>query len=238
MVRIICISGKDGSGKTTVAINIALALQKMRKKTILIDLNFANANVGLYFGINPTKTLNDFLRDKISINDALFKHTSGLGIIFSSMLVDMGGANYDKLKIALKTNFKSMDFVILDSSGFGDDFVAAMKASDDILFVSTPQVDSLVEVEKYIQLLKGSDERPKIIGMVLNLVKKKKYEFTRKEIAEFAEVPIIGTLLESDDVAESSNRRKPIVLQKPDSQTAKAFDGIAAKICATRSFTV
>ena len=54
-------SGKGGVGKTSIAINIALALQSSGWRTCLLDTDFGVANAHILLGIDPEFSIGDFL---------------------------------------------------------------------------------------------------------------------------------------------------------------------------------
>ena len=75
---------KGGSGKTTTAVNLATALHKKGKKTLLVDLD-PQANATISVGIDPiklTKHINALFTDiTVKPKDALTKTTFGLPIL-------------------------------------------------------------------------------------------------------------------------------------------------------------
>jgi len=61
------ISNKGGVGKTHSSVNLACAFAEMNMKTLLIDIDLGNANVGVKIGIHPKHTLMDFLNKEKEI---------------------------------------------------------------------------------------------------------------------------------------------------------------------------
>ncbi len=71
-------SYKGGTGKTTIAANIAALLVKMRKRVAILDLDVYAPSLHNYFKINPRKWINDFLDNNADINETIIDITPTL----------------------------------------------------------------------------------------------------------------------------------------------------------------
>ena len=54
-------SGKGGVGKTSVVCNMAMGLSKLGKRVLILDGDLGMANVDIFFGVHPQRTLQDLL---------------------------------------------------------------------------------------------------------------------------------------------------------------------------------
>ena len=65
-------SGKGGTGKTTVAVNLALALNRAGYTVCLLDADFGLANAEVHLGLpSPLKTLENILFDGVPLEECL-----------------------------------------------------------------------------------------------------------------------------------------------------------------------
>jgi septum site-determining protein MinD len=234
VVRIIDVcSGKGGVGKTTVAANLGVALQKFNKKTVVVDCNLTTSHLGLLFGeYTYPITLNSFLRNESRLEDAVYTHHSGLRIVPASLeFRDIVNVDVSDLKQKLKNAFCDYDIVILDSApSLGKESLIALQASDEVLFVANPHILSLVDVAKCHQLINTLESRPLPIGIVLNRVRKKHYEIKIDEIKQFTDLPIVGVIPEDERIIESANKKTLVTISRQNSSSSIAFFEIAAKL--------
>jgi septum site-determining protein MinD len=234
MVRIIDVcSGKGGVGKTTVASNLGVALQRFNKKVVVIDCNLTTSHLGLLFGIySYPVTLNSFLKNESKLEDAVYTHQSGLKIVPASLdFRDVVNIDTSDLKQKLKLAFADYDIVLLDSApSLGRESLIALQASDEALIIANPHVPSLVDVVKCHHLINTLENRPLPLGIIVNRFRKKHYEVKLDEIKQFTELPIIGIIPEDEKIMESANKKTLITISKRNSRSSRAFFEIASKL--------
>lgn len=214
MARVVgVISGKGGVGKTVVAINTAAALQKyFGKKVLLVDCNITTSHIGLYLGIYSTPvTLNDALKGNIPLEKTVYEHPSGIHVIPASLkLQDLKDVDWHVVKEKMQPMLDSYDFIILDSSpGFNRESLITLEASQEALMVTNPIVHTVADLIKCRQLCEETGVRP--LGIVLNAVRGKKYEISKAEVEQMAEMPVIVSIPYSSAIMESIISKKPAV---------------------------
>jgi septum site-determining protein MinD len=232
MARIISVvSGKGGVGKTTTVTNLGAALVNKGKNVIVVDGNVTTPNLSLHLGIPfyPI-TLHDVLKRKIPIEAAIYEHSTGMKIIPASLSADdVKNVNIEKLENALWSLLGRADIIIVDSAaGLGKEALTAMKIADELIVVTNPDLPSVTDALKTIKIAEENDV--KVLGVVLNRFRGKKYEMSLPEIRSMLGAPILTIVPEDSAVPKSIKNRRPVVHHKPNSGASIAFKKLASKI--------
>ena len=121
--------------------------------------------------------------------------------------------------------------VLIDSApGLGREAMISFQVSDEVLFVANPFIPSIVDISKCNQLLDTLEYKLIPLGIVLNRVRKKKYELTKDEVRQFAELPVIGIVPEDENILRGVNKKELVTAVNKHSSASKAFLSIAASL--------
>ena len=74
-------SGKGGVGKTTIAVNLSIALKKITSEIFLLDTDLGMANSHVLLGVNPGLTISDVISGEKNICDVIIPCKSGIKLI-------------------------------------------------------------------------------------------------------------------------------------------------------------
>ncbi len=226
------ISGKGGVGKTTVVANLGVALaHRFKKDVTIVDCNLTASHLSLLLGMHyyPV-TLNHVLRKEKHINEAIYDHPSGMKIIPASLqLKDLIKTDISKLNYYLKKLKGKTEIIFLDSSpGLGKEAVATIKASNEIIFVTKPDIMSVSDVIRGKEFIDKIKKEP--MGIVLNMVTRGGHELTQKEVEIMTELPVIAIIPHDKSVPKSLAKKMPVVLHKPRSSASKELRKLAGFI--------
>ncbi len=234
MTRVIgIVSGKGGVGKTTVAVNLGAALaSRYRKDVVLVDCNITTSHLGMYMGMYYYPiSLNNVLSGDVNIEKAVYDYSvPGLKIIPASLsLDDLSGVNMEELKRSVKDLFGSADIILLDAApGFGKEAIEVIKASDEIIYVMTPFVPSLMDVVKCHHL--AEQLGVKSLGIVMSMVGEGRHELSAYEVEQLTELPVISRVPRDKSVLRSLANKVSVIDLYPKSKAGREFMRLAANI--------
>jgi septum site-determining protein MinD len=215
MTRVIgVVSGKGGVGKTTLVANLGAALASIYKKdVIVVDCNVTTSHLGMYLGMYYYPiSLNKVLSNQVKIDSAIYDYSiNGMRIIPASLsLDDMRGIDISRLNQAIKGLFGKADIVLLDSApGLGREAMSAMRAADEILYVMTPFVPSMMDIIKCNAVANELNLKP--LGVVMNMTGEGRYELTPEEVEQLVELPVISRIPRDKTVLRSLAAKLPVI---------------------------
>jgi len=232
MGRIIAvISGKGGVGKTTTAINLGAALNKLNKEVIIVDANLNTPNIGIHLGapIVPV-TFNHVLKGKADISEAIYEHSSGTKIVPSSLSVkEITNFNTKRIPQVIRQLKDRADFIILDSAaGFSEEAMATLEAGEEIIIVTNPEMPSVTDALKAVKVAR--EMKKEVRGVIVTRHRNQDYEMSLPSIKSMLETQIIGVVPEDVSVKKALNKRDAVVHTHPKSKASRKYNEIALKI--------
>jgi len=240
-------SGKGGVGKSTVALNLALALSKTGAKVGLLDADVYGPSIPLMLGMKGTMMQVEPEKRKLippesngikvvsfgffgqeDHKPAMFRGPIISGIV-KQFLVD--------------TLWIDLDYLIVDlPPGTGDIPLTLAQTCQPtgILVVTTPQEVASSVASKAIGMF--STLNVPMLGVIENMsyfecskCNEKHYIFGKggaERISEKHNMPVVGSIPLNSGIMEGSELGKPVMITQPDSPSAKAFTVAAKNIAA------
>jgi pilus assembly protein CpaE len=231
----ICVLGpKGGTGKTVTASNLSVALARAGRSVSVVDLDLQFGDLALAMGVRPEKTLYDLVQsggslDAEKLEAFVMPHESGARVLVAPTRPDQASAvGPEFLREVYPLLRSTSDFVVLDSSpGFTPEVISAIDNSNYVCMVGTLDTLSLKNTRLGLETLELMGYDQERVALVLNRAD------SRVGIDDDDVLAVVGkrpdVRVPSDvEVPRSVNEGRPIILSKPDSAAAKAFDELAA----------
>ncbi|MCI8327518.1 MAG: MinD/ParA family protein [Lachnospiraceae bacterium] len=244
--RVITItSGKGGVGKSSVAVNLAIQLQKMGKKVIIFDADLGLANVEVMLGAIPKYNLSDLIYRGRDIKEIITEGPMEIGFISGgSGITPMNNLSKDQISYlvhSLSGLDQLADFLLIDTgAGVSDSVLEFVLASPEVLLITTPEPSSLTDS---YSLLKALYRNPgfKKNGIQIHVITNKVdsstegrsvYEKLESVVTQFlhGSLNYFGMIPQDINIEKAVRQQKAVSLFAPDSNISRAFEVLAQNL--------
>ena len=231
-------SGKGGVGKSTVAANLALALQMHGQRVGLMDADIYGPSVPMMMGlghVDPQTANFPVEKYGLKLMSLGFLPDAGKGVLLRGPMVAKWVATF-----LTQINWGQLDQLVIDlPPGTGDAQLTLCQTAPltGAVIVTTPQDESLIDAVKALNMFRQL--KTPVLGVIENMSyfvgdDGKRYEIFRhgggRKLAAEAGVAFLGEIPIDPRVAESGDAGEPIVRKHPDSPVAKAYLALATAV--------
>lgn len=217
MGELICLlSGKGGTGKTTVCAGVSTALASQGEKVLCIDCDVGLRNLDIALGLSDSGSLSfvDVAERGYDLDDAPH-HPAYPSLQFLTAPVDRSVSQTDPAAFTKLLNRARQEFtyILLDApAGVGFGFSMAAKVSDRILLVTGSDPAAIRDARRTAEILELMGKTN--VRLIVNRVNKKLIadtELTVDDIMDQAGLPLIGILREDRNVQLAAAYGQPLL---------------------------
>ncbi|WMJ21861.1 P-loop NTPase [Paludicola sp. MB14-C6] len=235
MAKIISVvSGKGGTGKSTVSAGLGLSLAKMQYSVLMVDLDIGLRSLDILLGLENKIVfdIGDIIENKCKMSDAITKHKtySALCLLCAPMSITKS-FTVSKVIELIDSLKKEYDYIILDlPAGLGLSVIVAEALTDLLCIVTSPDVVTLRDSRKICDVLsQNSDQECKVI---INRVSKTALKTSDvkdlDEVMDMVGAPLLGVVREDQWIV--SNLGLTNNPKKATNEMQKTFHAIAKRI--------
>ncbi|MGZ4436333.1 MAG: AAA family ATPase, partial [Nocardioidaceae bacterium] len=227
-------SPKGGVGKTTLAVNLALALTAKGTKTVcLVDLDLSFGDVAITLQLFPARTIADAVHMESGLEFAVLEpiltpYKDGLSALVAPVQPDakdtIPASLVGRTLGLLKANF---DYVVVDTAPAFDEYVLqAFDETDELLLVTTLDIPTLKNVKVAVETLDLLNFPKSKRRLVLNRADDK-VGLTADKVESTLGMKIGTAIPTSTQVAHATNSGEPIISAQPKHSVSSAITALA-----------
>jgi flagellar biosynthesis protein FlhG len=241
-IQVIAVTGgKGGIGKTSVSINLAVALSNRGRSVMLLDANLGMANVDVMLGLQCEHNLSHLLDGECSLDEILVKGPSGILVVPAASgvqrMAKLSAAEHTGLIHAFNDVSEKMNTLVIDTAaGITDSVINFTRAAHEVVVVVCDEPASIADACALIKVLCQDHEVSKF-RILANMVRtqeqgKKVYEKLLGAVNSALDVTLdyVGFIPFDEYLREAVQNQWAVVNAFPRSSSATAFVKLAATV--------
>jgi flagellar biosynthesis protein FlhG len=240
--RVIAVtSGKGGAGKTNVSVNLAVALARRGRRTMLVDCDVGLANANILLGVESETSIADVARSARRLEDVVCEGPAGMMLVPGHSGSGMGGGLAPDARSGLADAFRpyahDLDTIVVDTGGgMAGEGLSLVAASDLVVIVLGPEPTAFMDA---YALLKGLTVHQGVsrFGVVTNRVAgagagQALFDRFERVVEQFLPVHLdhLGAIPEDPYLRDAVLTKRCCVEAFPSAPASSAFARLAGRI--------
>jgi flagellar biosynthesis protein FlhG len=236
-------SGKGGVGKSTVVVNLAVALGELGARVILFDGDLAQANLDLLLGVSSRWDLGHVLRGEKALEQIVVEGPANVRLVPAASgdrdLADLDDFRREGLYRELSRLAEDADIVLIDTASGTSRLTSQFaRAATELVIVTTPEPTSYSDAYGLVKVLAGQGLDVTPCVLVNRAASVEEAEEVAHNLASLTRrflslnVQSLGAIPDDPQVGQAIRRREPVVLAHPKSPSAIAFRTLARRLWA------
>jgi flagellar biosynthesis protein FlhG len=234
-------SGKGGTGKSFLSVNVACGLAQQGQRVLVVDTDFGLANAHLLLGLNPRYDISHLITGRVPVQEIIQKSAYDVSLLSGcSGIAELSNLTYDQFNAFISGVLKvehDYDWIVVDTSaGISTQVMSFLTAASQILLVVNPEATSMLDAYAMMKTLFG--RHPGVeVGFVSNRVKdsivaKETFKKLNGAAEHYLKKSLVDTgfVVMDSAVSQSVLNRRPLILDEPRSHAAFCLKKIVHKV--------
>jgi pilus assembly protein CpaE len=164
------LGAKGGVGTTTVAVNVAAAIARLGRSTILVDLHLANGDAAVFLGVEPKFSVLDALEnthrlDESFLRGLITKTKAGTDLLASSDRAMVSPVDVRRIRTVVEAASRIYEYVVLDVPRSDASVLDALETAEKVFIIANQELATVRNASRMLVALRqryGSD-RPEVV---------------------------------------------------------------------------
>ena len=248
------VSGKGGVGKSSLALNMAIALSRKGKRALIIDMDFGFSNIDVMLGVSTKHDLLDVIKHQKDICEIIEEGLEGVQFISGGSgvyeLTQLGANELIGIVNNLILLDDIADIIIFDTgAGVSDNILRLIHASHETILVTTPEPTAIVDAYALIKII-SEQAGDTNVSLVLNRADNHKEALTVMDgfisiVKKNTGINInkLGHIIHDVNMSKAVRMQVPILVSYPKCIASMNIDQIVFKflnipVSASRKFGI
>lgn len=232
-------SPKGGTGCTTIAVNLAVALRNEETNIVLVDANLQFGDVAIFLNEQGKNTILDLAPrveelDPDVVEEVMIKHSgTGIHVLASPSRPEYGEkVNAEQFAKLLRYLRQLYAYVIVDTCTYLNDVtLSVLDVADVVVLVTTQDIPSIKNDRLFLDLLTTLSVPVSKVAFVMNKFDKRIAAITPEKVAENLKQEVLAVIpLDERTVIPAVNRGVPFMIDNKTQPAARGIYSLAEAI--------
>ena len=234
-------SGKGGVGKTNVAANLGLALQRQNLRVGILDADLGLANMDVLLGLRAKYNIQHVLLGERRLAEVLLEGPEGMMILPAGSgvvgLTDLGAEQWRVIFRELGQMGRNLDLVLIDTgAGISENVIHFLRMAQEILLVVSPEPTSIIDAYAVMKVMSNEygHRQFRLLVNMANSAGEAREVFSQlcRVTDRFLEVDIVfqGFVFHDAQVRRAVRRHQAVLEAFPHCKASRSFQAVAQQL--------
>ncbi len=235
-------SGKGGVGKTSLVVNLGLALSRIGYRVIILDADLGLANIDVMFNSLPRYNIGDVIDGAKSLSEIIMEGPLNLKIIpGGSGLYELANLDQAKRQNLLEQVVElenEADYILIDTAaGITRNVISFVEAADEFILITTPEPTAMTDAYSLLKIVaeRGQKKEGRIVVNLTHSLEHGQKVFkglnrVTQQYLPAMELTYLGEVRYDPAVSRAVHNFSPFVVSRPQSMASTAVNRIAWRI--------